>query len=182
MVAVVGAGGHGQDIAAVARSRGTHATLYDHDRRKAALPPTGLSRYYVGVNDPVTRLAVVSRLDGEAGPPLIDRSAVVSTDCTLGHGVVVGALASLLTQVTLGTHTHVGAGSHLTRCTVGDFTTIAPGVTICGDVTIGSRTLIGAGAVIKNLLTVGDDVTIGCGAVVVRDVPDGATVKGNPAA
>lgn len=87
----------------------------------------------------------------------------------------------MLSGVRLGKHVHVNYGSMMTRSSVGDFTTIGPGVTICGDVTIGARCLIGAGAVIKNLVTIGDDVTVGAGAVVVNDLPDGVTVKGNPA-
>lgn len=40
---------------------------------------------------------------------------------------------------------------------------------------------IGAGATILPGLTIGENALIGAGAVVTRDVPDGATVVGNPA-
>jgi UDP-2-acetamido-3-amino-2,3-dideoxy-glucuronate N-acetyltransferase len=40
---------------------------------------------------------------------------------------------------------------------------------------------IGAGAVIMAGVTVGEWAMIGAGSVVTHDVPDGATVKGNPA-
>ena len=69
----------------------------------------------------------------------------------------------------------------LTRCKVGSFVTIGPGVTVCGDTVIGNYCLIGAGAVIKNLVNIGTGAIIGAGAVVVEDVPAMATVKGVPA-
>lgn len=46
--------------------------------------------------------------------------------------------------------------------------------------TIGERCLIGSGAVILPGLTIGNDVVIGAGALVTKDVPDGATVLGQP--
>lgn len=48
-------------------------------------------------------------------------------------------------------------------------------------VKIGRNVWIGGGAIILPGVTVGDDAIIGAGAVVTRDVPEGATVAGNPA-
>jgi maltose O-acetyltransferase len=52
----------------------------------------------------------------------------------------------------------------------------------CGiPIRIGRNVWIGGGAIILPGVTVGDDAIIGAGAVVTRDVPEGATVAGNPA-
>lgn len=48
-------------------------------------------------------------------------------------------------------------------------------------VRIGSNVWIGGGAIILPGISIGDDAIIGAGSVVTRDVPDGATVAGNPA-
>jgi maltose O-acetyltransferase len=48
-------------------------------------------------------------------------------------------------------------------------------------ITIGRNVWIGGGAIILPGVSVGNDAMIGAGAVVTRDVPDGATVLGNPA-
>jgi len=46
---------------------------------------------------------------------------------------------------------------------------------------VGAGSYVGARAVIRQQLRVGAGALVGMGAVVVRDVPDGATVVGNPA-
>ena len=48
-------------------------------------------------------------------------------------------------------------------------------------VVIGANVWIGGGAILLPGVTIGDDAIIGAGSVVVRDVPPGATVVGNPA-
>jgi len=48
-------------------------------------------------------------------------------------------------------------------------------------VRIKSEAFIGAGAIVLPGVVVGAKSTVGAGAVVTRDVPDGATVAGNPA-
>jgi maltose O-acetyltransferase len=48
-------------------------------------------------------------------------------------------------------------------------------------VSIGQNVWIGGAAIILPGLTIGDDAVVGAGAVVTRDVPQGATVLGNPA-
>ncbi len=46
---------------------------------------------------------------------------------------------------------------------------------------LGNDVLVGANALVLGPVRVGDGARIGAGAVVVRDVPSGATVAGNPA-
>ncbi len=48
-------------------------------------------------------------------------------------------------------------------------------------VSIGRNTWIGGGAIILPGVSIGDDAVVGAGSIVTRDVPDGATVMGNPA-
>ncbi|MEO2037445.1 MAG: DapH/DapD/GlmU-related protein, partial [Martelella sp.] len=66
-------------------------------------------------------------------------------------------------------------------CVIGDFVTLAPGAKVNGNITIGDHVYIGSGAVIRQGTTIGPGATIGMGAVVLRDVPPGVTVVGNPA-
>lgn len=72
------------------------------------------------------------------------------------------------------------------KASIGENVTIFQGVTIGsmrgkGAPTIGNNVVIAAGAAIIGKVKVGNNCFIGANAVVVKDVPDGAVVVGNPA-
>lgn len=167
-LAILGAGGHGRDIKSIAEACGHIAVLIDDDMDLGL--PGGESlpifdAWLVGVNDPVARAKAATRWDHPLAS-VIHPSASVDTSATWGPGVVIAQNATIGPCVALGGHVHVNGGAFLTRATVGDFTTIGPNATVCGDVTIGERCSIGAGAVVSNLAVLADDVTVGAGSVV----------------
>lgn len=99
-----------------------------------------------------------------AGGTVVLQAAVIQADCRVGAHVIVNTRASV---------------DH--ECVLEDFVHVSPGVTLCGQVNVGAGSWIGAGAVVIPGIKIGRGCTIGAGAVVIRDVPDGATVVGNPA-
>ncbi len=168
-VVILGNGGHGRDVEAVALECGAFTSYFDDEKGEACNSPIRPGQTYtIGVWEPAVRAS----LDRPSDPAalLISPSARIGPGCHLDAGVVIGPGAVLAADVTLGRHVHVGAGAVLTRCTVGDYTTVSNGAVVCGDVTIGDRVLIGANAVIKNLRTIGDGARIGCGTTVVFDL------------
>jgi sugar O-acyltransferase (sialic acid O-acetyltransferase NeuD family) len=64
---------------------------------------------------------------------------------------------------------------------IGDSVFIAHACSVSGAVTIGDGVFMGTNATILPRVRIGKWATIGAGAVVTRDVPDYATVVGNPA-
>lgn len=54
-------------------------------------------------------------------------------------------------------------------------------IEIIKPIKVGNRCTIGASVTIKYGVTIGDDVIVALGSVVVKDVPSGAIVGGNPA-
>lgn len=173
-VYILGNGGHGRDIADIAKAAGAVPSMHD-DHNGSPLP--GDVSFLIGIADPITRAA----RDYPGNQPYSVRHPSVIGFAAQSFGCVVGAGTTIGPDVILGRHTHVGAGCTLTRTTIGDYCQIAPGVDIAGDVTIGDRVFIGVGATIRNLVSIADGATIGAGTVVIHDVPAGATVVGIPA-
>jgi acetyltransferase-like isoleucine patch superfamily enzyme len=175
-VHILGNGGHGRDLADIVKAAGAVPAMHDDDPERG-LPLPGDVDYLIAVADPHERAA--RDFPGNQPYSLHHPSVVGHAAC--GFGAVIGAGTVVGPEVTLGRHTHIGAGCTLTRTTIGDHCQIAPGVDIAGDVTIGNRVFVGVGATVRNLVTIGDDVTIGAGSVVLHDVPAGSTVAGVPA-
>lgn len=94
----------------------------------------------------------------------------------VAYGVVVSSGCRIGRHCTISANTVIGEG-----CMLGDCLYIAPGVSMGGGARIGAECYIGIGAAISDHITIGDGATVGAGAVVIRDVPAGATVVGNPA-
>lgn len=92
---------------------------------------------------------------------LVQDSAVVSCDVTLGRGARINVRAVVMHD-----------------CVLAPFATIAPNATLLGAVEIGEGAYIGAGAVVLPKRRVGAGAIVGAGATVTRDVPDNATVVG----
>lgn len=110
--------------------------------------------------------------------------------CDYGYNISLGAKAFLnfncivldVARVIIGSGTQIGpAVQILTADHPRDPALRARSLESGRPVTIGDNVWIGGGAIILPGITIGNDATIGAGSVVTRDVPDGATVVGNPA-
>ena len=116
-------------------------------------------------------LSAINLLHGTPGPGtvhggglMMQRLANLSVDCKLGFAVRLNIGANVMHDVQLG-----------------DYVTVAPNAVLLGRVAVGSDSYIGAGAVVLPGLQIGRNCVVGAGAVVTRNVPDGSTIKGNPA-
>jgi sugar O-acyltransferase (sialic acid O-acetyltransferase NeuD family) len=113
---------------------------------------------------------------------IIAPSAFVSPTALVGQGSIVQRGVLVGRNVRLGTAVKLNCGAQIHHdATIGDFTTVAPGARILGNVWIGSQSYIGAEATILPRIKIGDNVIIGAGALVSRDVADGTVARGVPA-
>ena len=102
------------------------------------------------------------------------------TELGIGNYIQEGVILQAAVRVGNNSSIHMASlVSH--EVTIGDSVFIAHGVSISGCVTVGDGAFIGTHATIIPRLTIGRWSTVGAGAVVIEDVPDYATVVGNPA-
>lgn len=185
-IVVLCAGGHGQDIAAIVKNSGQPFAGYLDDNIDGpdilgpCLDLELYDNYLIGHNDSRIR----EQMDRAEGAAIaIHASSAVHLTLQALPGVVIGAHTTIGPKTRLGRHSHINGNVFITRAQIGDFVTIGPGATICGDVTIGAGSQIGAGAVISNLANLGPRVTIGAGTVVLprQELPPNSTWVGTPA-
>ena len=116
--------------------------------------------------------------------------------CELDESVFVGPFVEIQKDVKIGKNTRVSSHSFICeRVEIGEDCFIGHGVVFVNDLfsdspsikewkmkktKVGSRVRVGSNVTILPV-NIGDDVIIGAGSVVTKDVPSGATVKGNPA-
>lgn len=140
--------------------------------------------YFVAVGSNLIRARVSKELR-----QLTEQPAVTIRHATslVGSLVSIGAGSMLAPRATANAGARIGVGCILNtgcivehECTIGDYAHIAPGAVLAGNVTVGPGAFVGANAVVKQGVRIGAHAVIGAGAVIIRDVPDRATVVGNP--
>ena len=197
-VAIVGYSGHAYVIIDILLSSGRLVTAYC-DQEAKEFNPYHLD--YLGrESDVVNKLKkfdffacvghngirekIHTQLSKYLGNPInaIHPSAVISASVKIGDGVMIAANATLNPLVEIGQGVICNTSTSIDHeCIIGDFSHIAPGAVLCGNVTVGRGSFIGANSVVRQGITIGNNVIIGAGTVVVKDIPDNALVIGNPA-
>jgi sugar O-acyltransferase (sialic acid O-acetyltransferase NeuD family) len=113
---------------------------------------------------------------------IIHPRAFVARNARLGAGAQVLAMAAICADAILEHAVIVNTGATVDHdCRIGAGAHIGPGAHLAGEVIVGDAAFIGTGAVVLPRLRIGAGSVVGAGAVVTRDVPDNATVTGNPA-
>src|SRR4030095_339622 len=95
---------------------------------------------------------VHTQLSRFLGNPInaIHPSAVISASVKMGDGVMVAANATLNPLVEIGQGVICNTSSSIDHeCVIGDFSHIAPGAVLCGNVMVGRGSFVGANSVIK---------------------------------
>jgi len=138
----------------------------------------------IAIADPRVR-AMIDRRCLDAGIAIGGAAAgnvVIMDDVEIGPGALLSPFVTMTSNIRIGRCFHANLYSYVEHdCVIGDYVTFAPGVHCNGNVAIGDHAYIGSGAIIRQGVCIGAGATVGMGAVVTKDVPEGATVVGNPA-
>jgi acetyltransferase-like isoleucine patch superfamily enzyme len=128
-------------------------------------------------------------MEKTSGTPVsfIFRNTHILPEATIKSGAIIMPGSVVSTNVTLGEFTHVNFNSYVAHdCKIGNFVTISPNVTCCGNTFIGDGVLIGASSSIKQgqpdkPRLIGRNSILGIGSVLISDIPEDKTFIGNPA-
>lgn len=114
-------------------------------------------------------------------PNIIDETAIISEYAELNKGIFVGKNAVINTGSFINKGAIINTSVIIEHdCLVEEFSHIAPGTVLCGDVKIGKRAHIGANSVIKQQTSIGENTVIGIGSTVLTDIRNNTIAYGNP--
>jgi sugar O-acyltransferase (sialic acid O-acetyltransferase NeuD family) len=200
---IVGAGGFGRELHSWVLHHPAHGRDWTFagflDDNPDALkdygsfaPVTGLRGYLPGPDRvylcgfglPATKAQLTEPLlkAGAAFISLVHPSVVMGERVKLGQGVILCPGAVLSCDISLGDFVIINLGTTIGHdVTVGDWTTVSSQCDLTGHVKVSEGVFIGSKASVIPSRKIGAGSLVGAGAVVVRDVPPGATVFGNPA-
>lgn len=113
---------------------------------------------------------------------IIDKSAIVSSNASIGIGCFVGKFAVINSKASIGDNTIINTRALVEHgCNVGNHCNLSTNTVINGDVVVGEGSFIGSLSVTIGQLIIGSWSTVGAGAVVIENVGDNITVAGVPA-
>ena len=201
---IVGAGGFGrellnhiQDIHKISGVRWNLKGFLDdtpdplHDKECPLAVAGSIIDYYpkendalaLAIADPRAKKKVVSLLKGRGAvfENVIHPYVNLGRYNKFGEGLIVYPGCGMTVNATVGsfcTLLSCGIGHDVE---IGDFCTISSLCNIMGGVKIGEGVFIGGNAAIAPHVTIGDGAYLCLGSMVLKDVPAGAKVLGNPA-
>ena len=202
---IIGAGGFGRELCAVAKDAVGYGTAFDVkgflDGRPDALagfagypPVIGAPESYEpgpddvfisALGDIATRRRCVAMIESKGGAfvSVVHKSAWLGPNVTIGAGTFVSNNVVLTADISVGRHACIFQNVSIGHDAVlGDYSHVYAQCALGGGVRIGEGAAVYPGARIVPRRTIGDNAVVGIGSVVLLNVPAGVTVFGNPAA
>lgn len=189
---IYGASGHGKVVIEILETSGYLIDqLYDDDPEKVNLLEYKVSsnkemfklpgvKWLIGIGNNEIRKNIAENNDFIYGSA-IDPSAKISKRTQIGNGVVIMPGVTINSSSIIGNHSIINTNASVDHdCILGDYVHASPNASLCGGVKIGEGTHIGAGAILIPGIVIGKWATIGAGSVIIENIPDYATVVGNP--
>ena len=193
---IIGCGGHSKVVSDIAESQGysniSYLNTFGGDdrflgREVLHYEPLGYEdAFFVAIGDNRVRQRVTAEFleknPRAKQPSLIHPTSVISKYSSIGTGVVIMPLCVINHSTEIGDGVIINTRSSVDHdSNLRDFSSIAPGVSMGGNVWIGERSAVSIGATIKHGVKIGRDVLIGANSLVLSDVEDSSVAYGLPA-
>lgn len=115
-------------------------------------------------------------------PVIMDPSAVIAKDVSIGEGSFIGKNVIVNADCRIGKLCIINSDALIEHeSIVDDFAHVAVRAVACGSVRIGEHSFLGANATVIQNLQIGKNVIAGAGSVIISDLPDHSVAVGNPA-
>jgi sugar O-acyltransferase (sialic acid O-acetyltransferase NeuD family) len=205
-VVIIGAGDHGRGTLEILREAGRHGSscevigFLDDSPQKGGVTVGGLPvlggldwidservaqiSYLIGIADARIKQQIARRLEDK---PLqfisaIHPSAIVANGVRIAAGAIINAGVAIAYDTLIGEHTTVNLNATIGHdCLIGPYSTVAPGANIAGRVRLIEGCEVGLNAAVTPGVEIGAWSRVGPGSIVLKDVPPGQVVFGNPA-
>jgi sugar O-acyltransferase (sialic acid O-acetyltransferase NeuD family) len=137
----------------------------------------------IAISAPKAKASVVKRLEKYAidYPSFIFKNVWLSKNVSLGKGVILYPGVSINYETTIGDFVIMNMNCAIGHnATISNFCTLAPGVNLAGFTFLDEGVDVGIGVSTRQNIKVGKNATIGGQSMIVKDVNEGALVKGIP--
>jgi sugar O-acyltransferase (sialic acid O-acetyltransferase NeuD family) len=187
--ALIGAGGHAQEVRAHVGSFTMKCFVDDEYWRENNNHILPLSQFdpteyevMIAIANPQSRYEMSTKLPGNTKYfSYIHPSAQILSPVSIGHGSFIGANCVLTCNIQIGNHAILNRAVHIGHdCIIRDYFSAMPGVIISGDVKIQDKVYIGNNASVKEKTIINESITIGSNATVVKDLIESGTYVGVP--
>jgi sugar O-acyltransferase (sialic acid O-acetyltransferase NeuD family) len=205
-VVIIGAGGHGREVADILRHQSQHGPdlsvlgfVVDepglHAEVVNGLPVLGDWAWFetvdkseirvvcaVGLPQTRKRLVERARSTGLSFINAVSPLAHLSPYAKTGEGLMLFPHSFASADSFIGDHVIVNVAATISHDTkIGSHGTLNPGVHLAGNVTIGEGCYLGIGSSVIQGVAIGAWTTLGAGCVVIRDLPENVVAVGVPA-
>lgn len=196
---IIGAGGHGQVVADIAKQNGYTEILFIDDRsdmlKNYRIVGSTLnideiyqenpeSDFFVAIGNNQVREQFFNLLRSKniKQPILIHPTAVIDSTVMIKEGTAIMANAVINANTVIGNGCIINTAATIDHdCMLGNFVHISPGVHVAGTVRIGDKTWVGIGSSIINNINICSEVIIGGGTTVIDNISNSGKYVGTPA-